>query len=68
MVGGIADRFGTKWPLTAGIVLYVVAVGLISLQDSLAPIVALRILQGIGVAILFGALAPETHAGRNAGN
>ena len=53
MVGGIADRFGTKWPLTAGIVLYVVAVGLISLQDSLAPIVALRILQGIGVAILF---------------
>lgn len=53
VAGGIADRFGIKWPLTAGIVLYTAAVGLISLQDSLAPIVALRIPQGIGVAILF---------------
>jgi MFS family permease len=38
-------------------VLYTTAVGLISLQDSLSPIVALRIPQGIGVAILF-TLAP----------
>ena len=53
VAGGIADRFGIKWPLTAGIVLYTVAVGFISLQDSLTPIVALRIPQGIGVAILF---------------
>ena len=57
VAGGIADRFGIKWPLAAGIVLYTVAVGLISLQDSLSPIVALRIPQGIGVAILF-TLAP----------
>ena len=57
VAGGIADRFGIKWPLVAGIVLYTTAVGLISLQDSLAPIVALRIPQGIGVAILF-TLAP----------
>ena len=57
VAGGIADRFGIKWPLVAGIVLYTVAVGLISLQDSLTPIVALRIPQGIGVAILF-TLAP----------
>jgi len=57
MAGGIADRFGIKWPLAVGIVLYTVAVGLISLQDSLSPIVALRIPQGIGVAILF-TLAP----------
>ena len=53
VAGGIADRFGIKWPLAAGIVLYTGAVGLISLQDSLTPIVALRIPQGIGVAILF---------------
>jgi MFS family permease len=53
VAGGVADRFGIKWPLIAGIVLYTVSVGLISLQDSLAPIVALRIPQGIGVAILF---------------
>ncbi len=53
IAGGIADRFGIKWPLAAGIVLYTVAVGFISLQDSLTPIVALRIPQGIGVAILF---------------
>ena len=53
IAGGIADRFGIKWPLIAGIVLYTAAVGLISLQDSLAPIVALRIPQGVGVAILF---------------
>lgn len=57
VAGGIADRFGIKRPLVAGIVLYTVAVGLISLQDSLTPIVALRIPQGIGVAILF-TLAP----------
>lgn len=57
VAGGIADRFGIKWPLAVGIVLYTVAVGLISLQDSLSPIVALRIPQGIGVAILF-TLAP----------
>ena len=57
VAGGIADRFGIKWPLVSGIVLYTVAVGLISLQDSLTPIVALRIPQGIGVAILF-TLAP----------
>ena len=53
IAGGIADRFGIKWPLTAGVVLYTGAVALISLQDSLAPIVALRVPQGIGVAILF---------------
>ncbi|MCZ6539875.1 MAG: MFS transporter [Chloroflexi bacterium] len=53
IAGGIADRFGIKWPLTAGIVLYTASVGLISLSGSLAPIVALRIPQGIGVAILF---------------
>jgi MFS family permease len=57
VAGGVADRFGIKWPLIAGIVLYTTAVGLISLQDSLSPIVALRIPQGIGVAILF-TLAP----------
>ena len=57
VAGGIADRFGIKWPLVSGIVLYTTAVGLISLQDSLTPIVALRIPQGIGVAILF-TLAP----------
>ncbi len=57
VAGGIADRFGIKWPLAAGIVVYTAAVGLISLQDSLTPIVALRIPQGIGVAILF-TLAP----------
>ena len=53
IAGGVADRFGIKWPLIAGIVLYTLAVGLISMQDSLAPIVALRIPQGVGVAILF---------------
>jgi MFS family permease len=57
VAGGIADRFGIKWPLVAGILLYTLAVGLISLQDSLTPIVALRIPQGIGVAVLF-TLAP----------
>jgi MFS family permease len=57
VAGGIADRFGIKRPLIAGIVLYTASVALISLQDSLTPIVALRIPQGIGVAILF-TLAP----------
>ena len=57
IAGGIADKFGIKWPLSAGIVLYTTAVAIISIQNSLTPIVALRVPQGIGVAILF-TLAP----------
>ena len=57
IAGGIADKFGIKWPLSAGIVLYTAAVAIISIQNSLIPIVALRVPQGIGVAILF-TLAP----------
>ena len=57
IAGGIADKFGIKWPLSAGIVLYTTAVAAISIQNSLEPIVALRVPQGIGVAILF-TLAP----------
>ena len=57
IAGGIADKFGIKWPLSAGIMLYTAAVAIISFQNSLTPIVALRIPQGIGVAILF-TLAP----------
>ncbi len=53
IAGDVADRIGIKWPLVAGIILYTLAVGLISLQGSLITIVALRIPQGIGVAILF---------------
>ncbi|MQG37877.1 MAG: MFS transporter [SAR202 cluster bacterium] len=57
IAGGIADKFGIKWPLSVGIALYTTAVAIISIQNSLTPIVALRVPQGIGVAILF-TLAP----------
>ena len=53
VAGGIADRYGLKRLLLAGVILYTAAVGLISLQSSLDPIVWLRVPQGIGVAILF---------------
>lgn len=39
--------------LLFGIALYTVSVAIIALQGSLAPVVALRVPQGIGVAILF---------------
>lgn len=53
IAGSIADIFGLKRILLFGIILYTASVAIISLQGSLAPIVALRVPQGIGVAILF---------------
>ncbi len=53
VAGRLADTIGLKRVLLAGIVLYTVSVAIISLQGSLAPIVGLRVPQGIGVAILF---------------
>lgn len=53
VAGGIADRFGLKRLLLFGILAYTLSVAAISLQSSLLPIAALRIPQGIGVAILF---------------
>ena len=52
-IGAIGDRYGLKWLFILGVVLYTIAVGVISLQTSLAGVVALRVLQGIGVTILF---------------
>ena len=53
VAGGLADRFGLKRLLLSGAAAYTLAVGLISLQSGLPGIVALRVLQGVGVAILF---------------
>lgn len=53
IAGHLADTIGLKRVLLAGIVLYTVSVAIISLQGSLAPVVGLRVPQGIGVAILF---------------
>ncbi|MCH7734325.1 MAG: MFS transporter [Chloroflexi bacterium] len=52
-VGAFGDRFGLKWLFLAGVILNSVAVGLIALQTDLAGIVALRVMQGVGVTILF---------------
>lgn len=53
VAGGLADRFGLKWLLLSGAAAYTLAVGLIAIQSGLQGIVALRVLQGVGVAILF---------------
>ncbi len=53
VVGRLADTIGLRRVLLAGVVLYTVSVAIISLQGSLAPIVGMRVPQGIGVAILF---------------
>ncbi len=53
IAGHLADTIGLKRVLLAGIILYTVSVAIISLQGSLAPIVGMRVPQGIGVAILF---------------
>ncbi len=71
VAGGLADRFGLKWLLLSGAVAYTLAVGLIAMQSGLPGIVALRVLQGVGVAILFTlgpalvakAFAPEGASG-----
>ena len=51
--GGLGDAFGLRRVFLWGVVAYTVAVGLIALQDSLGAVVALRVLQGVGAAILF---------------
>ena len=53
IAGSIADMFGLKRILLAGIILYTVSVAIISAQGALTPIAGLRVPQGIGVAILF---------------
>jgi MFS family permease len=53
IAGHLADTVGLKRVLLTGIILYTASVAIISLQGSLAPIVGIRIPQGIGVAILF---------------
>ncbi|MCH8816483.1 MAG: MFS transporter [Chloroflexi bacterium] len=51
--GGLGDSFGLRRVFLWGVVAYTVAVGLISLQDSLGAIIGLRVLQGVGAAVLF---------------
>ena len=53
IAGHLADTVGLKRVLLFGIVLHTVSVAIISLQGSLAPVVGMRVPQGIGVAILF---------------
>lgn len=53
IAGHLADTIGLKRVLLVGVVLYTIAVAIISLQGSLTPIVGMRVPQGIGVAILF---------------
>jgi MFS family permease len=53
IAGHLADTVGLKRVLLFGIVLYTLSVAIISLQGSLAPVVGMRVPQGIGVAILF---------------
>ena len=51
--GGLGDTFGLRRVFLWGVVAYTVAVGFIALQDSLGAIIGLRVLQGVGAAILF---------------
>ncbi len=46
--GPLADRFGRKPPLVAGLVLFVVASLLCAVSPSLSVLVGLRLLQGLG--------------------
>ena len=53
IAGGFAGKIGIRNLLLVGVFLYTGSVAAIAAQSSLAPIVALRFPQGIGVAILF---------------
>ena len=50
--GWLADRFGSRRVFVAGITLFTVASGLCAGSQSLAALVALRVLQGVGGALM----------------
>jgi len=50
--GWLADRFGSRRVFVAGIVLFTVASGLCAASQSLGALVALRVLQGVGGALM----------------
>ena len=52
--GRIADIHGRKRIFTIGIVVYTVASGLIAFTETVAALLALRVVQGFGSAMIFG--------------
>lgn len=52
--GRIADIYGRKRIFSAGIIVYTIASGLIALSSTAAALLALRVVQGFGSAMIFG--------------
>ena len=48
--GAMADRFGRRPILNAGLALFTAAALLVALMDSVGPVVALRFVQGLGIS------------------
>lgn len=48
--GPISDRFGRRWPLLIGMIVYVAAAAAASFAPSFETLLALRFLQGLGAA------------------
>ena len=74
LAGSYSDRLGRKFFLVAGLAVYSVGGFLYVLSSSVADIILVRFLQGIGGGLIFsvsmaymGDLAPEGHEGRYMG-
>jgi DHA1 family bicyclomycin/chloramphenicol resistance-like MFS transporter len=65
--GPLSDRFGRRWPLIAGIVLYIVASAACAFAPSIHWLIALRFLQAVGGAagaVIARAIVRDFYSGR----
>jgi DHA1 family bicyclomycin/chloramphenicol resistance-like MFS transporter len=66
--GPLADRFGRRWPLLAGVALFIAATITALISQSFAQLLAARVLQGVGGSvgrIVVTAIVRDLFAGRD---
>ncbi len=53
VVGWIADRYGVRWPMAAGVALWALATALTGFAGTFAGLLALRLLLGLGESVVY---------------
>lgn len=67
IIGPLSDRYGRRWPLLLGVLLFTICSGLIAVQENIAVIIAIRFLQGIGGSagqVLSRSIARDLYSGK----
>lgn len=67
IIGPLSDRYGRRWPLLLGVLLFTVCSLLIAVQENIAVIIAIRFLQGIGGSagqVLSRSIARDLYSGK----